>query len=154
MIGSRDDVADYLISKGYPKDLSIKIMERVRKGQFNQEDINELNGVSKTFIKIIGKIKYLFPRGHTIAIVYTAIYFEYLRELFPEVFFKTYIDIMLIMAPPWFYQDKEDKLLRYIKELKGAPIPNLYETKYYEAIKGAKIAILLNKCDLSYLWDY
>ncbi len=152
LIGSRDDVADYLISKGYPKDLSIKIMERVRKGQFNQEDVSELNGVSKTFIKIIGKIKYLFPRGHVIAIVYTAIYFEYLRELFPEEFFKTYIDIMLVMAPPWFYQDKEDKLLRYIKELKSVPIPNPYETKYYEAIKGAKIAILLNKCDLSYLW--
>lgn len=37
LIGSRDDVADYLISKGYPKDLSIKIMESVRKGQFNQK---------------------------------------------------------------------------------------------------------------------
>lgn len=154
LIGSRDDVADYLISKGYPKDLSIKIMEIVRKGQFNQENINELGDLSGTFIKIISKVKYLFPRGHCIALLYNAIYYEYLRERFPEEFFETYIDTMLVMAPPWFYQDKEDKLLRYIKELKGAPIPNLYETKYYEAIKGAKIAILLNKCDLSYLWDY
>ena len=59
---------------------------------------------------------------------------------------------MLVMSPPWFYADKEDKLLRYIEELKSTPTNNLYETKYYEAIKGAKIAILLNKCDLSYLW--
>ena len=153
LIGSRDDVADYLISKGYPKDLSIKIMESVRKGQFNQENINELGDLPETFIKIISKVKYLFPRGHCIALLYNAIYHEYLRERFPEEFFKTYIDIMLVMAPPWFYQDKEDKLLRYIKELKGIlPIPYPYETKYYEAIKGAKLAMLLNRCNLSYLW--
>ena len=152
LIGSRDDVADYLISKGYPKDLSIKIMESVRKGQFNQENINELGDLSETFIKIISKVKYLFPRGHCIALFYNAIYYEYLRERFPEEFFKTYIDIMLVMAPPWFYQDKEGKLLRYIKELKGVPISNLYETKYYYAIKGAKLGMLLIKLNLTYLW--
>lgn len=152
LIGSRDDVADYLISKGYPKDLSIKIMESVRKGQFNQVNINELGDLSETFTKVISKIKYLFPRGHCIAIVYNAIYHEYLRERFPEEFFKTYIEDMLVMSPPWFYADKEDKLLRYIEELRSTPTNNLYETKYYEAIKGAKIAILLNRCDLSYLW--
>lgn len=152
LIGSRDDVADYLISKGYPKDLSIKIMESVRKGQFNQENINELGDLSETFIKIISKVKYLFPRGHCIALLYNVIYYEYLRERFPEEFFKTYIDIMLVMAPPWFYQDKEDKLLRYIKELKDVLIPNLYETKYYYAIKGAKLGMLLIKLNLTYLW--
>ena len=152
LIGSRDDVADYLISKGYPKDLSIKIMESVRKGQFNRENINELGDLSETFIKIISKVKYLFPRGHCIALLYNAIYHEYLRERFPEEFFKTYIEDMLVMSPPWFYADKEDKLLRYIKELKSAPINNLYETKYYEAIKGAKLAILLIKLNLTYLW--
>ena len=152
LIGSRDDVADYLISKGYPKELSLKIMESVRKGQFNQENKNELGDLSETFIKIISKVKYLFPKGHCIALLYNAIYYEYLRERVPEFFFKTYIEDMLVMSPPWFYQDKEDKLLRYIEELKSAPSNNLYETKYYEAIKGAKLGILLNKCDLSYLW--
>ena len=152
LIGSRDDVADYLISKGYPKDLSIKIMESVRKGQFNQENKNELGDISEIFINIISKVKYLFPRGHCIALLYNAIYHEYLRERFPEEFFKTYIEDMLVMSPPWFYADKEDKLLKYIEELKSAPTNNLYETKYYEAIKGAKLAILLNRCDLSYLW--
>ena len=117
-----------------------------------QENINELGDLSGTFIKIISKVKYLFPRGHCIALFYNAIYCEYLRERFPEEFFKTYIDIMLVMAPPWFYQDKEDKLLRYIKELKGVPIPNLYETKYYYAIKGAKLGMLLIKLNLTYLW--
>lgn len=152
LIGSRDDVADYLISKGYPKDLSIKIMESVRKGQFNQEKINELGDLSETFIKIISKVKYLFPRGHCIALLYNAIYHEYLRERFPEEFFKTYIEDMLVMSPPWFYADKEDKLLRYIEELKSAPTNNLYETKYYEAIKGAKLGILFIKLNLTYLW--
>lgn len=152
LIGSRDDVADYLISKGYPKDLSIKITESVRKGQFNQENINELGDLPEAFIKIISKVKYLFPRGHCIALLYNAIYHEYLRERFPEEFFKTYIEDMLVMSPPWFYADKEDKLLRYIEELKSAPTNNLYETKYYEAIKGAKIGILLIKLNLTYLW--
>lgn len=152
LIGSRDDVADYLISKGYPKDLSIKIMESVRKGQFNKENENELGNLPETFIKIISKVKYLFPRGHSIALLYNAIYSEYLRERFPEKFFKTYIDIMLVLEPPWFYQDKEDKLIRYIKELKAVPISNPYKPECYNAMNGAKITILLNKCDLSYLW--
>ena len=152
LIGTRDDVADYLISKGYPKDLSIKIMESVRKGQFNKENENELGNLSETFIKIISKVKYLFPRGHSIALLYNDIYYEYLRERFPEKFFKTYIDVMLVLEPPWFYQDKEDKLIRYIKELKAVPISNPYKVKCYNAINGAQITILLNKCDLSYLW--
>ena len=151
LIGSRDDVADYLISKGYPKDLSIKIMESVRKGQFNQGNINELDDLSETFINIISKIKYLFPRGHCIALLYNAIYHEYLRERFPEEFFKTYIEDMLVMTPPWFYVDKEDKLIRYIEELKNFATNNGKESIHYEAIKGAKLAILLNRCQLVYL---
>ena len=152
LVSSRDDVADYLISKGCSKDLSIRTMESVRKGRFNQENKNELGDISETFIKVIGKIKYLFPRGHCIAIVYNAIYCEYLREQFPEEFFRTYIESMHIMRPPWFYEDKEDKLFRYIEELRNAPIDDIYMDKYQEAIKGARLAILLNRLNLSYLW--
>ena len=152
MIGSWDDVADYLISKGYPKDLSIKIMESVRKGQFNQKNINELGDLSETFIKIISKVKYLFQRGHCIALLYNAIYHEYLRERFPKEFFETYIEDMLVMSPPWFYADKEDKLLRYVEELRSDLANNIYEPKYYEVIKGAKLGVLLIKLNLTYLW--
>ncbi len=152
LICSRDDVVDYLISKGCSKDLSIRTMESVRKGRFNQENKNELGDISETFIKVISKIKYLFPRGHCIAIVYNAIYCEYLREQFPEEFFRTYIENMLVMTPPWFYQNKEDKLFRYINELENENKEKIYDVKYHEAIKGAKLAILLNRLGLSRLW--
>lgn len=152
LISSRDDVADYLISKGCSKNLSIRTMESVRKGRFNQENKNELGDISETFIKVIGKIKYLFPRGHCIAIVYNTIYCEYLREQFPEEFFRTYIENMLVMTPPWFYQNKEDKLFRYINELENEKKEKIYDVKYHEAIKGAKLAILLNRLGLSRLW--
>ena len=59
---------------------------------------------------------------------------------------------MLVMSPPWFYVDKEDKLLRYVEELRSNLANNLYEPKYYEAIKGAKLGILLIKLNLTYLW--
>lgn len=152
LIGSRDDVVDYLIKKGYPKDVSTKIMESVRKGQFNQVDKNDLGDISETFIKIFTKIRYLFPKGHCIAILYNVIYCEYLRERFFKEFFKTYIEDMLVMRPPWFYEDKEDKLFRYIEELRNASIDDIYMDKYQEAIKGARLAILLNRLNLSYLW--
>ena len=152
LIGSRDDVVDYLIKKGYPKDVSTKILESVRKGQFNQVDKNDLGDISETFIKIFTKIRYLFPKGHCIAILYNAIYCEYLRERSPEEFFRTYIESIHIMRPPWFYEDKEDKLFRYIEELRNASIDNIYMDKYQEAIKGARLAILLNRLNLSYLW--
>lgn len=152
LIGSRDDVADYLIKKGYPKDVSTKIMESVRNGQFNQVDKNDLGDISETFIKIFTKIRYLFPKGHCIAILYNEIYYEYLREKYPEEFFRTYIESMHIMRPPWFYEDKEDKLLRYIEELRNTPIEDIYMDKCQEAIKGARLAILLNRLNLSYLW--
>lgn len=152
LISSRDDVVDYLISKGYPKDVSIKIMESVRRGQFNQIDNNDFGDISETFIKIFTKIRYLFPKGHCIAILYNVIYYEYLKEKYPEEFFKTYIDSMFVMRPPWFYEDKEDKLFRYIEELRNAPIDDIYMDKYQEAIKGARLAIMLNRLNLSYLW--
>lgn len=152
LICSRDDAVDYLISKGCSKDLSIRTMESVRKGRFNQENKNELGDISETFIKVISKIKYLFPRGHCIAIVYNIIYCEYLREQFPEEFFRTYIENMLVMTPPWFYQNKEDKLFRYINELENEKKEKIYDVKYHEAIKGAKLAILLNRLGLSRLW--
>lgn len=152
LIGSRDDVVDYLIEKGYPKDVSITIMKSVRRGQFNQVDKNDLGGISETFIKIFTKIRYLFPKGHCIAILYNEIYYEYLKEKYPEDFFKTHIDSICVMRPPWFYQDKEDKLLRYIEELKNDDEDKLYEGKYSAAIDGAKLAILFNKLNLTYLW--
>ena len=56
------------------------------------------------------------------------------------------------MTPPWFYQNKEDKLFRYINELENEKKEKIYDVKYHEAIKGAKLAILLNRLGLSRLW--
>lgn len=152
LISSRDDVVDYLIEKGYPKNVSIRIMESIRRGQFNQVNKNDLGDISETFIKVFTKIRYLFPKGYCIAILYNEIYYEYLKEKYPKEFFKTYIDSMLVMRPPWFYQDKDDKLLRYIEELKNDDEDKLYDGKYSAAISGAKLAILFNKLNLTDLW--
>lgn len=152
LISSRDDVVDYLIGKGYPKNISIRIMESIRRGQFNQVNKNDLGDISETFIKIFTKIRYLLPKGNCIAILYNEIYCEYLKEKYPEEFFKTYINRMIVIRPPWFYEDKEDKLFRYIEELKTYVVDKYYRDKYYMAISGAKLAILFNKLNLTYLW--
>ena len=63
-IATRDDIMNYLIHKGLPKQDSFKIMESVRKGKGLKDEWVELmqsNGVPEWYIESCRRIKYMFP---------------------------------------------------------------------------------------------
>ena len=96
VIGCRDDIMTYLMSKGVENGIAFKIMEDVRKGRGLKKeyvDVMRLNGVPQYYIDSCNKIKYLFPRAHATAYVTQAVRVAYFKVYYPlayyAVFFST-----------------------------------------------------------------
>lgn len=94
VIATRDDIMNYLISKGIEPKTAFCIMEKVRKGKgLTSKEENLLlstNGVDKWFIESCKKIKYLFPKAHAVAYVLMAFRIAFFKVHYPEAFYATY----------------------------------------------------------------
>ena len=93
IIGCRDDIMTYLMSKGVPNDISFKVMEDVRKGRgLKKEYLEEMrmHEVPDFYIESCNKIKYLFPRAHATAYVTQAVRVGYFKVYYPLAFYAVY----------------------------------------------------------------
>ncbi len=100
IIGCRDDIMTYLISKNIDPLVSFKIMESVRKGKGVPKEYEILlksKNVENWYIDSCNKIKYMFPKAHATAYVLMAWRIAWYKINFPEhyyaVFFTTRTDI-------------------------------------------------------------
>ena len=100
VIGCRDDIMTYLISKGIPSGVAFKIMEDVRhgygpKGKLKQEyiDLMAAKGVPPYYIDSCKKIAYLFPRAHATAYVMMACRVGYFKIYYPLEFYAVYFSV-------------------------------------------------------------
>lgn len=96
VIGCRDDIMTYLISKGIEPGKSFKIMEQVRKGKkVSPEQAEEMreHGVPEYYIASCNKIAYLFPRGHATAYVMMAVRVAYFKLYYPLHFYAVFFSI-------------------------------------------------------------
>ena len=76
LIGCRDDIMAYLISKDLPALDSFTIMEGVRKGKGlkpDQERLMREHGVPNWYIEACNLIQYMFPKAHATAYVIMAL---------------------------------------------------------------------------------
>ena len=92
-IGCRDDIMNYLISKGMPEQRSFKIMESVRKGKGlppGAEEEMVAAGVPDWYIGSCKKIKYLFPKAHAVAYVMMAFRIAWFKVHKPLAFYAAY----------------------------------------------------------------
>ena len=92
-IGCRDDIMNYLISKGMPEQRSFKIMEAVRKGKGLPPGAEEemiAAGVPDWYIGSCKKIKYLFPKAHAVAYVMMAFRIAWFKVHQPLAFYAAY----------------------------------------------------------------
>ena len=96
VIGCRDDIMTYLISKGLPSNIAFAIMEDVRKGRGLKPeyvDIMKANKVPDYYIDSCNKIKYMFPKGHAVAYVTMAIRVGFFKIYYPLEFYATFFSV-------------------------------------------------------------
>ncbi len=96
VIGCRDDIMLFLISKGMEAKRAFKIMETVRKGKGlapdMEQDMRKL-GVPEWYIESCKKIKYLFPKAHAVAYVMMAIRIGWFKVHRPLEFYCAYFTV-------------------------------------------------------------
>ena len=95
-IATRDDIMNYLISKGLPKQDSFTIMERVRKGKSITEEQEALmieNSVPDWYIESCKRIKYMFPKAHAVAYVMMSYRIAYFKVYYPQAFYAVHYTI-------------------------------------------------------------
>ena len=96
VIGCRDDIMTYLISKGLPPSISFAIMEDVRKGKGLKPEYVEImkaNKVPQYYLDSCNLIKYMFPKGHAVAYVTQAVRVGYFKIYYPLEFYATFFSV-------------------------------------------------------------
>ncbi len=95
VISVRDDIMNYLISKGLPKGVSFKITEQVRKGKGlnpSDEEIMIKHKVPDWYIASCKKIKYMFPKAHAVAYAMMSVRIAYIKVHHPPHFYADYFN--------------------------------------------------------------
>ena len=120
VIGCRDDIMGYLISKGLPPGTSFKIMEDVRKGKGLKEeyiDMMKANNVPDFYINSCQLIKYLFPKGHAVAYVTMAVRVGYFKVYYPLEFYCVFFSVRSKQYDIQTMIDGKDAIIKKIVEL-------------------------------------
>ncbi len=96
VICTRDDIMNYLISRGIDETDAFYIMESVRKGKGLKEEWEKsmaAAGVPAWFTESCKKIAYMFPRAHAVAYVIMALRIAYFKVHYPRAFYATFFSV-------------------------------------------------------------
>ena len=99
VIAARDDIFDYLTSKGMDKYTAFRIMESVRKGLWAKQKLSDWDkkyfveemlkiNVPKWCIESISKVRYMFTKAHSVTYVMNAVRLMWFKKYYPEEFKK------------------------------------------------------------------
>lgn len=93
VISVRDDIMNFLISKGLSPDKAFAIMEKVRKGKGiskEEENMMRKHKIPDWYINSCKKIKYLFPKAHATAYAIMSFRIAYIKVYYPLYFYADY----------------------------------------------------------------
>ena len=97
VIGCRDEIMTYLMSKGIESSTAFAIMETVRKKdkylKDSQVEVMRTHNVPEWYINSCNKIEYLFPKGHATAYCMMAVRVGYFKVYYPLEFYATFFSV-------------------------------------------------------------
>jgi DNA polymerase-3 subunit alpha (Gram-positive type) len=96
VISARDDIMNYLITKGLEPALAFKIMESVRKGKgLSPDQVKAIKAASVPdwYVDSCLKIKYMFPKAHAVAYCIMAFRIAYFKVHYPAPFYTNYFTL-------------------------------------------------------------
>ena len=96
VIGCRDDIMTYLISKGVEPIVAFTIMESVRKGKGLKPEWEKTmseHNVYDWYIDSCKKIKYMFPKAHAVAYVIMAVRIAWYKVHLPHIFYVQFLTL-------------------------------------------------------------
>lgn len=120
IICARDDIMNYLISKGLDAKISFNIMENVRKGKGLKPEWIELmreNNVPQWYINSCLMIKYMFPKAHAVAYVMMAFRIAWFKVHHPLAFYSAYFTVRAKAFDARYMINGMDVALEKMKEL-------------------------------------
>jgi len=120
VISTRDDIMTYLIQKDMQPKLAFRIMEKVRKGKWlNDEEIKAMKhvGVPQWYIDSCQKIKYMFPKAHAVAYVTMAFRIAYYKVYYPLAFYAAYFTVRADEFDAHLIVSGKEKVIHSIREL-------------------------------------
>jgi DNA polymerase III subunit alpha, Gram-positive type len=131
VIGCRDDIMTYLISKGIPDLSAFKIMEKVRRGNGLSPEHLQIMQEAKVpdhYIDSCKKIKYLFPKAHAAAYVTMAVRVAWFKLHRPLAYYSTFFtirskqyDIKTMIQSPKIIFEKLEKYKLQRAQLRKLP---------------------------------
>ena len=90
VLANRDEIYGYLIYKGLPATVSFCVMEDVRKGRGLKPEYVEVMKAAKVpqyIIDSLNKIRYMFPRSHSVCYTINALKMAYYKVHYPAEFY-------------------------------------------------------------------
>lgn len=134
VIGTRDNIMTYLISKGMPNKMSFDIMEIVRKGKSTKlltDDHKKAMrdaGVPEWYIESCMKIKYMFPKAHASAYMISALRVGWYKVYEPLAFYAAYftarpddVEVKTVVAGKAAVRKRIDGINALIQQKKDVP---------------------------------
>ncbi|MFI3329555.1 MAG: PolC-type DNA polymerase III [bacterium] len=129
VIGCRDDIMEYLMTKGVDPKIAFDIMEYVRKGKAatNSDpakwkeftDILRETKIPEWYIWSCEKIAYMFPKAHAVAYVLMAIRIAWFKIHKPKLFYSAFFSIRATQFDPQAMLMGENAIRSKIRELDG-----------------------------------
>ncbi|MFA7020643.1 MAG: PolC-type DNA polymerase III, partial [Bacilli bacterium] len=125
VIGCRDDIMAYLISRGIEPKIAFTIMESVRKGRGvapEFEKVMRAHNIPDYYISSCNKIEYLFPKAHAVAYVMMAVRVGYFKVYYPLEFYAVFFSVRSKQYEFDTMINGEDAITTRIEELRRKSI--------------------------------